>query len=124
MFEPDDHYILVANIILFNSGLEILHTAQNEIESRKLISQVEEGKIRPDIAIVSAFVEKHHTDGEKIAKRLKEISPKIKIIAYTILEDQEWADYTAIKSGKKPEQTLILALKDLLGKKFDLGNKN
>ncbi len=114
MFEPEDFYISAADLILFNCGQKISAKATNRAQAQKIVSDIQTKKLKPDLAIIEAMIENTENEGEQVAKRLKELVPDIKIIAYTILEEQPWADYVAIKSQLDPSKTLIKGLNELL----------
>ena len=57
----------------------------------------------------------NHEEGEKVAAKVKQFAPEVKIIAYTTLKDEPiaWADVIAIKGSKTTETSLIEAFKKL-----------
>jgi hypothetical protein len=115
-FESEDFYRAVTGLILFDLGLEMNKTAADFRQADVLVKQIEEKKLDADLAVIDTLLEREHFEGEQIAAALKAANPKIKIIAYTILpEDQTWADYTAIKSNRDPNRTLIKGFETLLG---------
>jgi len=114
MFEPEDFYISAADLILFTCDQKLSATAKNREEAKSIISQIQAKKLVPDLAIVEAMIESEEHEGEQVAKRLRELVPGIKIIAYTVLDEITWADYVAIKSQLDPARTLVKGLAELL----------
>lgn len=123
-FDEDENYFTVAELICFNMGLEIAATAKTVAQSKKLFEEIQKGNLKPDIAIVNSFLERDHRDGSFVAKKLRELVPDIKIIGFTIIPDEDWADMLAIKSNKDNEKTLIKALAELTGKEFHFENSH
>ncbi len=124
-FETEDFYRAVAGLILYDLGLELNKYAANLKQADELVKQVEDKKLLPDVAIIDTMLDREHNEGEQIAAALKIAAPEIKIVAYTILEDdQPWADYTAVKSNLDPNRTLIKGLEQLLGAKQTAGVKS
>lgn len=129
-FESEDYYRSVVDLILTSAGQQIAAVARNLAETRQLAADIEAGKLKPDVAIIDTIIENHHGEGAQIAKKLKELVPGIKLIAYTIMKDDgaiadpenpqrnpsnDWADYVAIKSNRVPGQTIIRGLDELFG---------
>jgi acetolactate synthase small subunit len=112
-FDGEKYYVQVANLILLPANLSVKATAIGRNSAVDMLKQISAGKIKPDIAIVDTLIESNHTEGEKIAQKLRALVPEIKIIAYTLLADEEvpWADVVAVKSQKDPKRTLIEAFK-------------
>lgn len=121
-FDDDDNYFAVTEIIFFNMGLEMTARAQTIAETRDLISKIEAKKLKPDIAIVANYLGNNFEDGRKLSKKLKEIVPEVKIIAYVVDSETEWGDYIAIKSGTDAKNSLITILSELTGKQFTSSN--
>ena len=118
-FESEDFYSAVVNQILFTAEIQVAAVARNKSQAQQLLGKVARGEITPDLAIIDSMLEANHEEGAIIAAKLKELSPKTKLIAYTIIEEQPWADYVAIKSNRIPAQTLTRGLSELLGIDFD-----
>ncbi|KXK10128.1 MAG: hypothetical protein QY330_01125 [Candidatus Dojkabacteria bacterium] len=121
-FDGEENYHTVVDLICYNMQLEIRRHISNVNQARTLFADIESGKLKPDIAIISSFLEKKHTDGSAVAKKLREVSPDTKIIAYTVIEDEDWHDELAVKSGRNPEKNLIEVLTRLTGKDFNFSN--
>ena len=68
------------------------------------------------------MIQNSFNEGEKLAKKLREVVPGIKIIAYTEIDDEKFGDELAIKSGTNTEVTLISALNKLTKKNFKASN--
>lgn len=112
-FESESYYIQVANMILYPFGFELKASAIGKDKAVNLLQRIGQKEIAPDIAIVETMIDASHDEGEKIAKKLREISPATKIVAYTTIKDEEipWADAVAVKFQRDPSRTLIEALK-------------
>lgn len=118
-FESEEFYTAVVNQILFTVDNQVAEIARTKSQAQQLLGKIARGEIKPDLAIIDSMLENNHEEGAIIAAKLKELSPKTKIIAYTIIEEQPWADYVAIKSNRIPAQTLTRGLGELLGITFD-----
>lgn len=121
-FESDENYITVADLICFNMDLNISHVARNVAEAKQFIEQIGKQKLKPDIAIVCNVLLRNLNEGRQLAKKLREVRPQLKIIAFSEIPDIDWADELAIKSGKDNEHTLITALHKLTKKEFKSKN--
>jgi len=120
--DDDENYLTVGEIICFNMGLTIRVTARNVNEAKAIISQIEQKKLKPDIAIISSFIEVDIDDGMKLAKKLRELVPSIKIIAYTTDKDTTWGDALAEKTTRDSSKSLIAALEKFTNKPFNFNN--
>lgn len=118
-FESDDFYQNTLDLVLYNMGLDSSIKASNREESKGLIQQIETGKLQPDIALIDTYIENDNEDGKKVAERLRKISPKTKIIGYSIMPTAEWADYEIIKSNRDSSKTVVKILEEVLGIKFN-----
>lgn len=118
-FESEDFYCAVVNQILYTVDSKVAGIARTKSQAQNLLGKVARGEIKPDLAIIDSMLENNHEEGAIIAAKLKELSPKTKIIAYTIIEEQPWADYVAIKSNRIPAQTLTRGLSELIGLTID-----
>lgn len=121
-FESEDFYRAVVEQLLYTVDMQISSVAKTKKDAEKLIGQIINQEIVPDLAIIDTILEHSHTEGEVIAKKLREISPKTKIIAYTIIPDVEWADYLALKSGKDAGRTVVKGISELLKIEFPTSN--
>ena len=121
-FDEDDSYFMVVEMICFNLGLEVGPKAQSIEESRKIVRDIEDKKLKPDIAIVANYLGYDFSDGEKLATKLKEIAPEMKIIAYSTDKETNWGDYLAVKSGLDQSKSLVQILCELTGKEFKTSN--
>ena len=121
-FDFDDNYSTVVDLIFYNIGLSRSFFGRTYSEAEKYISQLSSTKKYPDIALVATYLGKGSMDGQEIAKKLKEASPKTTIIAYTADDEAKWGDYLALKSSD--ETTLIKVLEKLTGKSFNYDNSH
>ena len=121
-FDEDDSYLMVVDIICFNLGLTLGPKATSIEESRKIVRDIENKVIKPDIAIIANYLGYDFTDGEKLAVKLREIAPGIKIIAYSTDAETSWGDYLAIKSGLDQSKSLVQILCEITGKEFKGSN--
>ena len=121
-FDDDENYFTVADLFCYNLNLTISRKINSIEKAKTLVKEIESKKLIPDIAIVSNFLEKDLSDGEKICARLKVLVPGIKIIAYTTDKEDQWADYWAVKSSKNTDESLIKILSDLTSQKFKSTN--
>jgi len=115
MFDNDRYYSQVVNMILMPAGLTVAAAALGRERAVDLIKAISAGKFVPDIAIIDSLIESNHEEGEKVAAKVKQFAPEVKIIAYTTLKDEPiaWADVIAIKGSKTTETSLIEAFKKL-----------
>lgn len=118
-FESEHFYYAVVNQILFTIENKVAAVAKNKAQAQQLLGQIARGEIKPTIAIIDSLLENNHEEGGIIAAKLKELSPETKIIAYTIIEEQPWADYVAIKSNRIPSKTITSGLSEILGINFE-----
>ena len=121
-FDDDDNYFTVVDLIGYNMDFKVTAHAQTIDATRKIIAQIESKQIKPDIAIISNFLGNNFDDGGKLAKKLREIAPKIKIIAYVTDLEIDWGDFIAQKGSREQEKTLIAILEKLTGKTFVISN--
>lgn len=121
-FDDDDNYFTVTEIIFFNMGLAVAARGQDIAGTRKIISRIESKELKPDIAIISSYLGNNFEDGGKLAKKLREVVPGIKIIAYVTDPETNWGDYLAIKSGNDQTNSLIKIIEEVTGKKFNTSN--
>lgn len=117
-FEPDENYITIVDLIGYEMDFKVIRIARSVKKARKLFHDIEQGRVKPDIAIVSAYLSRNHKDGAEVATKLRELVPAIKIISYSVAPDIEWGDIHAIKSPKDNHQTITLALEELTGLKY------
>lgn len=124
-FDSEQYYLEVVNLMLFGTDIEVIGTAVGKQNAVGLLSKVKSGDLTPDLAIIDTELEMEHTEGEKVAGKLKEFTPNIKIIAYTILKDEEfpWADYIAIKSNRDPARTIAKTLSEITGAEIAENNQ-
>ncbi|KXK26394.1 MAG: hypothetical protein TR69_WS6001000397 [candidate division WS6 bacterium OLB20] len=121
-FDGDENYHTVVDLICFNMDLEVSRHANSIKSARRIFADIEDGKLKPTIAIVASFLERDHRDGSIVAKKLREIAPDIKIIGYTVIEDEDWYDELAVKSNRNPEKTVIDVLARLTRHSFKSSN--
>lgn len=122
MFDPDTHYFTVIDLILASWGMELSGVAHNEPKAVEIVKEIEAGKLKPTIAIIEAHMGKSENDGEKIAKKLRELVKDIKIIGFSTYETAEWADEEAIKSLRDQTKTITTSLSKVLKKEYSLSN--
>ncbi len=121
-FDDDDNYFTVVELIGYNMDFKIAARGQSIESTRKIISQIETKQLKPDIAIISNYLGNNFEDGGKLAKKLREIAPGIKIVAYVADPEINWGDYLAIKGSREQEKTLIAILEKITGKTFVISN--
>jgi len=121
-FDEDDSYFMVLDLICYNMGLQINSFASNIDQARNIIKRIESKEITPQIAVIADYLGNDFLDGEKLCKKLKEISPDIKVIAFVTDPEITWGDYKAIKSGKSQTETLVGIIEEITGKKFNTTN--
>jgi len=117
-FDEDDSYFMVLDLICYNMGIKVNAFASNIEETRKIIKDIETKKLQPQIAVIANYLGNDFFDGEKLSKKLKELVPDIKIIAFVTDKETTWGDYQAIKSGLDQSKSLLSILEGLTGKKF------
>lgn len=118
-FETDDFYQNVLDLVLYNFDSEFIFLkVNNKEEAREMVKKIEKGEVKPDIAVVDTFIGINNDDGKKIAQKLREINPKVKIVGYSIMETSEWADTEIIKSHRDQTKTIVKAFEDLLDMEF------
>lgn len=123
-FDPDDFYITMLDLILYNFDIELAGSAHNLETSKALVDKIQQKKLTPDIAIIEAHMGKSEYDGDKIAAKLRELVPDIKIIGFSTYETKEWADIQAIKTLKDPGESIIKTLEELTGQAFEVSNQD
>jgi len=121
-FDPDDFYITAIDLILTQLGLGLKGSAYDLETSKRLIDRITKKELLPNVAIIEAHMGKSEFDGEKIAQKLKELIPKIKIIGLSTYETKDWADIQAIKSLKNQEESIVKALEEITGETFEISN--
>ena len=117
-FDEDDSYYMVLEMICYNMELKVSAFANNIENTRKVIKDIESKKIQPTIAVIANYLGNDFFDGEKLCKKLKELVPDIKVIAFVTDKETTWGDYQAIKSGLDQSKSLLSILETLTGKKF------
>ena len=123
IFDPDDFYITMLDLITDQMGLKLVGSAFNLDSSKILFNKIKTGKIKPDIAIIEAHMGKSEYDGQKIAEKLRDIVKGIKIIGFSTYKTDHWADEEAIKTLKDNQKSIISVLSKLTGKEYALENK-
>lgn len=123
-FDGDPFYKINLELLLESIDQKLAAFASNANEANQVISRVTSGAIKPDVAIIDDYMGNSWQEGEKIAAKIRSISPNTKIIGYSILRDEkpEWADAYAIKSGLDNQQTIVKKLIEVLGIKIELSN--
>ncbi len=118
-FETDEFYHYTANLVLFNFGLEPARWIKDRKELREIIEEIVQGRVKPDLAIIDTYIGLGQTDGQRIATKLRELVPGIKVIGYSIIPTDDWADFVAVKSNKDNTKTIVKALEEALDRKFN-----
>ena len=121
-FDFDENYGTVVDLICFNLGIDSGKYFKTFKDANAYLMIINKSKDFPDIAIIAGYLGRGSTDGEELAKKFREISPKTKIIAYTADDEAKWGDYLAIKSSDGQENSLIGILAKLTGKEFNFDN--
>ena len=121
-FDEDDSYFMVLDMICYNMGLKISAYGRNIEESRRIVKNIENKELVPQIAVIANYLGNDFFDGEKLTKKLKELVPDIKVIAFVTDPETAWGDYLAIKSGQDQSKSLVGILETLTGKKFNASN--
>lgn len=117
-FDGDDNYHTVADLVMFNMDLEIAARAKGLKSARDLFKKIEDKKLTPEVALVSGFLGRDQGDGRQVVKKLRQLAPNIKVIAYTVDPEADWGDELAIKSHTEGEHTLIKTLERVTGHTF------
>jgi len=120
--DEDENYHTVADLICYNMGLSISAKGRSISEAKDIIASIEAKRLIPDIAIISSMLEFNLEDGMKLAKKLRELVPGIKIIAYTSDDEAKWGDILVKKTSKDNDETLIIALEKLTHQEFNFSN--
>lgn len=121
-FDSDENYATIVDLICFNLKLDSGKYFRSVKEANMYISMISKTKEFPNIAIISNYLGTSRSDGEEIAKKLRELNPSIKIIAYTVDDETAWGDYLALKSKEDKEHDIIDILSKLTGKEFNFDN--
>ncbi|KKQ36081.1 MAG: hypothetical protein US52_C0009G0003 [candidate division WS6 bacterium GW2011_GWA2_37_6] len=121
-FDPDDFYITMVNLVLYNMGTELAGSAFDLETSKTLVDKITRKEIKPEIAIIEAHMGKSEYDGDKIAAKLKELVPEIKIIGFSTYETEKWSDIQAMKTLKDTDKSIIKALEGATGLTFENSN--
>lgn len=122
IFDEDDSYFMVVEMICFNLGLTLGERASNIDDARKIVRKIENKELKPDIAIIADYLGFAFDDGDKLAAKIKSISPETKIIAYSTDKETAWGHYLAVKSGLDQSKSLVTILCELTGKVFKTSN--
>lgn len=120
--DDDENYLTIGDLLCYNMGLSISARARTINEAKEIIARIQAGRLKPDIAIISSMIEVDLNDGMKLAKKLRELVPTIKIIAYSLDKEDDWGDIIAVKTTKESKDSLISALEELTGHSFKFSN--
>ena len=120
--DDDENYLTIGELLCFNMGLSISAKAQTINEAKEILARISAKRLTPDIAIISSMIEIDMNDGKKLATKLRELVPGIKIIAYSMDKEDDWGDRIAVKTTKDSKDSLIAALEDLTGHTFKFSN--
>ena len=120
--DEDENYLTIGELLCYNMGLSISATATTINGAKEILARIQAGRLKPDIAIISSMIEVDMNDGKKLATKLRELVPGIKIIAYSLDKEDDWGDRIAIKTTKDSKESLISALEDLTGHSFKFSN--
>lgn len=121
-FDEDENYNTVLELICFGMGLKISAFGKTIAETRSILDRIQRKEIKPDIAIITSMLEVDLNDGRKLEKKLKELVPSIKTIAYSVDPEVDWGDFKAVKSAKDNTGSIIAVLEQLTGKKYKYNN--
>jgi len=121
-FDYDENYATVVDLICFNLGIDSGKYFRTLKDANTYLMLIEKSKEFPDIALITNYLGRGSTDGEEIAKKLKEISPKTIIIAYTEDDEADWGDHLALKSSDGDDKSLIALLEKLTKTSFNYDN--
>ncbi len=121
-FDHDENYATVFDLICFNLGVDSGKYFKNIKEAKSYLDILQKEKDYPDIAVIASYLGRDINDGELLAKKIREISPKTKIIAYTEDDEAKWGDYIAMKSGDDKDGNMVEILSKLTGKEFKFDN--
>lgn len=121
-FDPDEHYFVVTDLILGSWGMELQGKAKDSHSSLMLVERIEKKELKPDVAIIEAYMGKSEEDGMKIAKRLRELNPEIVIIGFSTFETESWADIEAIKGLKDSTKRITDVLSGVTGNQYSISN--
>lgn len=120
-FDTDEHYLTVTDLLLTSWDTKLAGKATDVVSATKLFEEIKTGKLKPDIAIIDAYMGKSEEDGENIAKKLREVLPNIKIISFSTFETK-WGDKNPLKGLKDTNNTLVKSLSELIGEEFKFSN--
>lgn len=123
-FDPDDFYITLVDLVLDHWHISHAGSAFNLETATNLVQKIQQKEIKPNIAIVEAHMGKSEYDGQKIAEKLRELVPDIKIVGYSTYETKQWADMEAIKSLKDNSATIIKTLSEITGLEYEITNSD
>jgi len=121
IFDPDDFYITMVDLLLDSMGLKLTGSAYNLETSTNLVNRILKKEVKPDIAIIESHMGKSEFDGDKIATELRKLVPNIKIIGFSTYETP-WADVQALKTLKDMNATIIKAITQLTGVEYSTEN--
>ena len=120
--DDDENYLTIGDLLCYNMGLSISARARTINEAKEILARIAAGRLKPDIAIICNMIEVDLNDGKKLAAKLREMVPGIKIIAYSLDKEDDWGDRLAVKTTKDSKESLISALEDLTGHSFKFSN--
>jgi hypothetical protein len=109
-------------LICYNMGLVVSAHAKTINETKEILARISANRLKPHIAIISSMIEVDLNDGRKLATKLREMVPGIKIIAYSLDKEDDWGDKIAVKTTKESKDSVISALEDLTGHSFKFSN--
>lgn len=118
-FETDDFYQIILDLALRYFGIKPAIKITNRDELREYVSKLPNNPNKPDFAVIDTYISINNEDGQKIAEKLRELCPGIKIIGYSIMETASWADFEIIKSNKDQSKSLVKILENALNEKFE-----
>lgn len=120
-FDTDSFYHETLELVLYNMGIDPTKKVRvlDKEGVRSTVKDIEAKKIKPDVVIVDTYMGINNEDGSKIAAKIREFSPDIKIVGYAIMETNEWSDYEIIKSNRDAEKTVVKVMEEVLGLEFN-----
>lgn len=122
-FETDDYYQHILDLVLYNMGLDSAVKVKSIDENKAMFKRIESKNIVPDVVVIDTYMKNDNEDGRKIADRIRQISPNTKIVGYSIMQTNEWADFEIIKTNRDVEKTIIKVLEQVLEREFNYSDQ-
>ncbi|MBP9758360.1 hypothetical protein KBD45_01585 [Candidatus Dojkabacteria bacterium] len=122
-FETDEFYQIVLDLVLLYFGIKPALKISNREALKQYINDLQKSQRKPDFVVLDTFIGINNEDGKQIAEKLRQVSPSTKIIGYSIMETNEWADFEVIKSSRDQSKTLVRMLETALNEKFNYSDR-